>query len=429
MINLVGLLAVYGAARAGSASAAPRRWAAATLAGSLLLVAGGLVPWLRLPAEHVSVGTIPLQRWSDRPLVIIDGLQGILAVVDMSGRGRSLVTNGHSMSNTTWLAQRYMRAFAHIPLLSMEAPKRALVIAFGVGTTAHAASLHPTIERLDVVDTSREVLDLADYFAEANRGVLRNPKVVVHVNDGRHHLRLQPPATYDLITLEPPPIPLAGVVSLYTREFYALAQSRLKPGGYLTQWLPAYQAPAEVTMAMVRAFIEVFPQTVLLSGFAGELILMGVHGPTIEIDPFLVRARLAAAPEVQADVASVSLGTLTELVGTFVASADTLRTAVEPYPSVTDDNALMEYGPLSQSSRLSWYGVPSRLVDVSAVGHWCPKCFVAGRPILGLENFSAYVRLLWRDRTAVGDEERNGSVVATSPYLRALFALPVGRVQ
>jgi spermidine synthase len=56
---------------------------------------------------------------------------------------------------------------------------------------------------------------------------------------------MQAPASYDLITLEPPPIGYAGVASLYSEEFYALARSRLKPRGFVSQWLPSYQVPTE----------------------------------------------------------------------------------------------------------------------------------------------------------------------------------------
>ena len=64
--------------------------------------------------------------------------------------------------------------------------------------------------------TVRENLD----FFGAVSG-LRDPRVTVSVNDGKLHLRLQPSARYDLITLEPPPIAQAGVAALYSREFLA----------------------------------------------------------------------------------------------------------------------------------------------------------------------------------------------------------------
>ena len=128
-----------------------------------------------------------------------------------------------------------MRALVHIPLLSMPSPQRVLVIGFGVGNTTHAATLHPSVQQVDIADLSQHVLEHASYFRETNGGVLEDPRVKVFVNDGRQHLQMQPEGTYDLVTLEPPPIAYAGVGSLYSREFYTLARSRLKPGGYLTQ--------------------------------------------------------------------------------------------------------------------------------------------------------------------------------------------------
>ena len=70
-----------------------------------------------------------------------------------------------------------MRALAHVPLLSMAAPRRVLVIGFGVGNTVHAATLHPSVERVDVAELSRHVLAHAAYFRAATRDVLHDPKV------------------------------------------------------------------------------------------------------------------------------------------------------------------------------------------------------------------------------------------------------------
>ena len=206
-------------------------------------------------------------------LALSEGLTEVITVTDAPGKGRTLLTNGHPMSSTTRLAQRYMRALAHIPLLAMEHPETVLVIGFGVGNTTHAATLHPSIRRVEVADLSRGILAHAGYFNDVNRDVLHDPRVVVYVNDGRQHLQMQRPGSYDLITLEPPPIGYAGVAALYSREFYALARTRLTPKGYISQWLPAYQVPAQTTLAMIRAFVDVFPQAVLISGAEAELLL------------------------------------------------------------------------------------------------------------------------------------------------------------
>ncbi|MDW4662890.1 hypothetical protein NQ228_25435, partial [Escherichia coli] len=64
-----------------------------------------------------------------------------------------------------------------------------------------------------------------------------NPKVHQIVADGRHFL-LGTNETFDVITLEPPPPHDAGVINLYTEEFYALAKQRMRPGAVLAQWVP-----------------------------------------------------------------------------------------------------------------------------------------------------------------------------------------------
>ena len=160
---------------------------------------------------------LPQPASGERLLALEEGLNEVVAVTDTPNSGLRLLTNGHPMSSTTRTAQRYMRAFAHIPLLSMDGPRAALVIGFGVGNTTHAASLHPTIERIDVADLSKDILASAGYFKDVNGDVLKDRRVSVYVNDGRQHLQMVAPASYDLITLEPPPIAYAGVAALYPR--------------------------------------------------------------------------------------------------------------------------------------------------------------------------------------------------------------------
>ena len=60
---------------------------------------------------------------------------------------------------------------------------------------------------------------------------------------------------------------------------------------------------------MVRAFVDVFPQAVLLSGAEADLLLLGANDSRIEIDPAQLTAALANAPAVQADLRRLDLGT------------------------------------------------------------------------------------------------------------------------
>ena len=89
--------------------------------------------------------------------------------------------------------------------------------------------------------------------------------------------------------------------------------------------LAAAVGPGETTLSIVRAFVEAFPSSVLLSGLHSELILMGVNDSKLEIDPALVQARLESMPEVRADLERIHLGGLTEIIGAFAASGEWFR--------------------------------------------------------------------------------------------------------
>ena len=71
-----------------------------------------------------------------------------------------------------------MRALAHIPLLSMDAPETVLVIGFGVGNTTHAATLHPSVRRVELADLSRDILAHAELLRGRQPDVLSDPNVV-----------------------------------------------------------------------------------------------------------------------------------------------------------------------------------------------------------------------------------------------------------
>ena len=367
-----------------------RDTAAFAWAGACALAA--LAVWTVLPADLVFRRAMVFPDPNVRVLAVSEGTNELIVVVDSDTFGMGLFTNGHAMSSTALLDQRYMRALAHIPLLSMSSPERVLVIGFGVGNTTHAATLHPSVREVDVADLSRHVLEHANYFRAANRDVLQHPKVSVFVNDGRQHLQMVDEGTYDLITLEPPPIAYAGVGALYSREFYQLARSRLAPSGYVSQWLPAYQVPGESSLAMVRAFIDVFPQTVLLSGSRAELMLLGTSAPGIAIDPARLNQQLIGLTEVREDLARVDLGTPREIVGTFVGSAATLARATSASLAMTDDRPLQEYGVRSQL-RTGLTGIPASLFALDAITEWCPGCVIGADPAPVVANLDLYMGL------------------------------------
>ncbi len=368
-VALLGLLPLLIATRAFAPLELPVLKRALPIFALLGAIAVG--GWTLRPKDAVLFSAF-VPGWSEQIqlLAVREGANEVSVVAKWPGIGLALFTNGHNMSGTTKGSQRYMRAMAHIPLLMIENPRRALVICFGVGNTVHATSLHP-LEKIDVAELSPDVLALSSWFKDTNGLVLSDPRVSTYVNDGRQHLRMQPEGTYDLITLEPPPIAFAGVGALYSREFYALAKSRLTAGGLLTQWLPAYQVSPEVARAMAASFVAEFPDAVLLSGYGAELILLGSKGGDTRLHLSTVHDRLAARPRVAEDLAHIELGTDDALVGLLVASQAELAAYVQGSPIVTDDRPLNEYGARSKK-RL--FQLDPALFPANDLPGWCTDC-------------------------------------------------------
>ena len=419
-------------ASGGARRAEPGRLRA--LATSLLVSTTAIWWWFNLPSTYV------LSRALLFPLplayAVSEGVTELVAVTDGPDGGRVLVTNGHPMSSTELASQRYMRAMAHLPLLLADEPTRVLVMCFGVGNTVHAATLHPSVRRVEVVDLSRHILEHASYFRDVNRDVLQDPRVQVYVNDGRQHLQMEPAGSYDLITLEPPPIMHAGVAALYSTEFYERARARLSPRGYVSQWLPAFGVPQATILSMARAFLDVFPNAVLLSGASSNFILLGSAGADVRIDPARLAAALAHAPAVQDDLARLDLKGPREIVGMFTGSTRTLADATRGVVPVSDDRPIQEYARRSLIDNDE--GVPPSIVDVGAVASWCPACFANGEPVPlvdGLDTYLALMKLAYtaprigvaqtvpsgaRGRTIAGSGYL-GSIVPDSPQLQAVI--------
>src|SRR6266568_750492 len=182
------------------------------------------------------------------------------------------------MSGTLPRSQRYMRLFAYLPLALRPEAENALLICYGMGVTADAFTRETHLKHLDVVDISKEVFDLASsYSGDGYSNPLRDPRVTTFVQDGRFFLQASP-QRYDIISGEPPPLKVAGTVNLYTQQFFALMNGRLKDGGIATFWLPIYQLTTDETKAILRAFHKVFPNASVWATSDLEWIMMGIKG-------------------------------------------------------------------------------------------------------------------------------------------------------
>jgi len=118
-------------------------------------------------------------------------------------------------------------------------PRRVLIVGLGGGMTASAVARFPDVEQIDCVEIEPAVLHAQPFLTRLNRGVLADARFHLIVDDARNYVQTTS-ARYDLIISEPSNPWIAGISSLYTREFYTALQHRLEPDGMFVQWIQAY---------------------------------------------------------------------------------------------------------------------------------------------------------------------------------------------
>jgi predicted membrane-bound spermidine synthase len=237
----------------------------------------------------------------------------------------------------------------HIPMLLHSHPANALVIGLGSGMTCGAVMRHPTMEHLDVVEISPEVVAAARLFGFANDQILDKPKTRLIVEDAKSFLQITD-QRYDVIISEPSNPWMAGVAGVFGLEHYASCRARLKPGGLMVQWVHTYES-GDAALAMVLAtFLSVYPCVSVWQGTLGDLILIGSLQP-LRVDLAELERRFELL-EVKADLERIDLTRLPVLLARQLISEQNTAFILEPdMPRQSDYYPTLEY--LAQRSFFS----------------------------------------------------------------------------
>lgn len=229
--------------------------------------------------------------------------------------------------------------FGHLPMLLHPNPKDVLHICYGSGNSVLALTRHNP-DRIDVVELSPHVREASSYFW-TNEGVINDPRVHLVIEDGRNFL-LGTDRMYDVISLEPPNIFTAGVVNLYTQEFYESARRHLKPGGIMLQWLPTVQTSKDDRARLIRAFADAFPHTTVWQQLtSASLLLVGTVEP-LAIDLDALERRLQA-DNMRKDVQTMGVHNALGFLSFFLLDDASTRKLVSAYEPVRDDRTVVDY--------------------------------------------------------------------------------------
>ena len=210
-------------------------------------------------------------------------------------------------------------------------PKRILFVGLsgGAWVAVTARSLND-VESIDVVEINPGYLDLIHSYPQVS-GILKDPRIHIHVDDGRRWLRRNPDARFDLIVQNTTYYWRANSANLLSREYFEEIRTHLVPGGI-------FAANTTGSFDVLATAQAVFPNSYLYSNFVygsdyplvpNPSRLLQIHRPDHKMFSF----DQVKAGSVATELSHASLEPTQSFIARTHADAEV----------ITDDNMLTEY--------------------------------------------------------------------------------------
>ena len=158
--SILALAALYGAVAVlcgprGASRGVRRAWYGALAAAALCLL---LFPRGAMLTRHLPTSRAPFLDGRTHVVAVHEGVNQTTTLLRSEWGGETvshrLVTNGHSMSGTDLADRRYMKLFVNWAVAVNPRIREALLISYGLGSTARALTDTRALTRIDVVDIS-----------------------------------------------------------------------------------------------------------------------------------------------------------------------------------------------------------------------------------------------------------------------------------
>lgn len=329
LCTLSALLALGWKRAPGEESSLPRfavNSASIALAGALFVLTIHQVPGVL-----VAYGRWAPTRSSGAEIIFMgEGYNASVAVSRLSNGVLNYHNAGKIQASSEPQDMRLQRMLGHLTTLVPANPKSVLVIGCGAGVTAGAVSIDPAVERVTIAEIEPLVpKTVSTYFAAHNFDVVRNPKVRVRIDDGRHFLQTTK-ETFDAVTSDPLDPWVKGAAMLYTREFWELVKRRLNPGGVVTVFVQLYESSDAGVKSEIATFFEAFPNGVVfgntLDGLGYDLVLLGMKEPLrIDVEAMDRKLQDPAYARVSQSLNQIGARSALALLGAYAGHARDLK--------------------------------------------------------------------------------------------------------
>lgn len=206
---------------------AARKWKAGAVA--LALVLGGVAAHSVLFQRHLE--SLQFADRGGQPFRhTVQNRGGIITVLPsrddiMFGNGAyDGQFNTDPVGHSNGIERAYMIAALH------RQPRRVLEIGFSTGSWAHVLGNYGPLESMTVVEINPGYPAITSHYPDS-ASALANPKVTLVIDDARRWLRNHPDEQFDFILMNNTFHWRSNSTNLLSREFYAMCQRHLRPGG------------------------------------------------------------------------------------------------------------------------------------------------------------------------------------------------------
>ncbi len=276
-------------------------------------------------------------------LYYAEGLSSVVTVARTRRTGNIWLANNGKVDASTTVDMPTQVLVAQLPFMMGRRTGNICIVGLASGISAGSVTLHPQVERIDIVELEPVVVQASHIFDEYNHRPLDDPRTRLVTNDARNHILLTPPGTYDVIISEPSNPWLSGVSNLFTYEFFQEGRRRLAPGGIWSQWIQMYGMGRTELKSLLRTFAQVFPHVLLFSTIEdADLVLLGSDQPLI-LDIDTVRSAMEGNPAVVEELEIIDIDSPFGILARFQADREAVLAMAADAPLNTDDNMLVEY--------------------------------------------------------------------------------------
>jgi spermidine synthase len=210
--------------------------------------------------SHPALGILP----AEKVLASYSGPYGPVVVAENAEtKSRIILLNSRQRLSGTQRALSPQQHESWVPLMFCRRPDRVVTIGAASGISATAALDFP-VKELVAVELVPEVARAArEQFGPWNAPLFSDPRARLEIGDGRVVLaRL--PGQFDAVICDLLFPNEDGTANLYSREFFRTVFGRLAPAGVFCLWLPCHQHDAETAGVVIRTFLGVFQNAVVV---------------------------------------------------------------------------------------------------------------------------------------------------------------------